>query len=957
MIRSIFWKEFREQRLIAIFLPVFAALIAFVAPFIADNVRIPHEDVTSINQTVLLMFALGCGLVTGAQHWAAEKESGTLVLLDLQPCRRKSIWWAKSAYCLLQWFLQMLAIAIVATIVSALPTVLDNIAYPIILFVVVWSFISMCWSLWASSRTKTPLAAIGWGLAAALVAPWLLALTSQLIFGSGMAFVGRVVLAVSAIALMPVLPLALSYRSITALDRTRLQSGDGLIVSQRFPAFRTGWRLAWVDARSLLIPFAACIVVNTLFLSTDPIMLWLVVASIMGVIAGISATDQEQSQKTMQLWADQRLPIATLWSAKLLNRLFLLIAGMVLALCLKVAILYYYSSQTADRYSDEITLVTLIMSANYSLTLIAFAPLTGFSVGMLLGLVSPKKIIGLLVAVAVSLTILTFWLPMIGSGGLKITQWIGLPIVFGLLARWLLWPWSTGHLKPRFILIALLAPLLFTGCYWFTVEKMRVFSVTYVPEPFNTKAFLSETQTTRASQAADKLTEIAKEMEQMRPNFIYMLNTSEPSLTIHHRPPDIIDYKEYDREYDEALKSGWAVTSPQFRSTIDRFYKGNWPAALESIADVEVIPFEDLSQAEGYTELLKNHNKRASLGFAIQLLLMDGLKQESEGHFDESIHRFRQALLLTRQMGHRAGRFSLERNVLIGIHTWLSGRTQKSDLPQLKKMLTLLSEHDIKRPTSEEQAKCNYLSTLHDTVDSSQFWDNYLRISPVNALPNAPGVLIAREIWLTAIDTKDEVARRKAIYDVFMAGVLKASQADYPTLYQFDATEVFKTNQAYNQRRWTRDLYVMDWITPLQENPTPQSNMEDWIQISRLMASDVVLQMTVRTVRQYPRNAFQLETLIEMLKISIALRGHRIEHGEYPKTLSELEPAWFAKLPDNPLTLKPFEYEMKEDRVFLHAPDPFITGLRARLVFDSFEFPNMNQQKPLILSLPLFEVK
>ncbi|MCY2934338.1 MAG: hypothetical protein NT172_09285, partial [Planctomycetota bacterium] len=82
MIHSIFWKEFREQRLIAGFLPIFAALIVLVSPLLAQSLTLSANDLTAIHQTVLIMFALGCGLVTGAQHWAAEKEAGTLVLLD-----------------------------------------------------------------------------------------------------------------------------------------------------------------------------------------------------------------------------------------------------------------------------------------------------------------------------------------------------------------------------------------------------------------------------------------------------------------------------------------------------------------------------------------------------------------------------------------------------------------------------------------------------------------------------------------------------------------------------------------------------------------------------------------------------------------------------------------------------------------------------------------------------------
>ena len=42
--------------------------------------------------------------------------------------------------------------------------------------------------------------------------------------------------------------------------------------------------------------------------------------------------------------------------------------------------------------------------------------------------------------------------------------------------------------------------------------------------------------------------------------------------------------------------------------------------------------------------------------------------------------------------------------------------------------------------------------------------------------------------------------------------------------------------------------------------------------------------------------------------IVLALEGWRLEHGTLPKTLAELSPSWFAQVPVDPLTGKPFQY-------------------------------------------------
>jgi hypothetical protein len=93
-----------------------------------------------------------------------------------------------------------------------------------------------------------------------------------------------------------------------------------------------------------------------------------------------------------------------------------------------------------------------------------------------------------------------------------------------------------------------------------------------------------------------------------------------------------------------------------------------------------------------------------------------------------------------------------------------------------------------------------------------------------------------------------------------------------------------------------------------------------------------------------------------MVKLAIALRGHRLEDGEYPKTLQELSPSWFAEVPKNPLNLKSFEYELKEGKAILTASDPFLEP-KADQMPEGFDFPKPNQQKPLILVLPAFELK
>ena len=161
--------------------------------------------------------------------------------------------------------------------------------------------------------------------------------------------------------------------------------------------------------------------------------------------------------------------------------------------------------------------------------------------------------------------------------------------------------------------------------------------------------------------------------------------------------------------------------------------------------------------------------------------------------------------------------------------------------------------------------------------------------------------------------------------------------------------------QKYSGADRNRRFYVSDWITPLQNSPTPESNTHDYLITSRFMDEDIQLQLG-SLFRQYRRIEIQQVAVLEMVKLAIALRGHRLEHGEYPKTLKELSPSWFAEVPKNPFTLKSFGYELKEGKAILKADDPFQP--MSDSLPEGFDFPKPNhQQKPFILVLPAFTVK
>jgi len=65
------------------------------------------------------------------------------------------------------------------------------------------------------------------------------------------------------------------------------------------------------------------------------------------------------------------------------------------------------------------------------------------------------------------------------------------------------------------------------------------------------------------------------------------------------------------------------------------------------------------------------------------------------------------------------------------------------------------------------------------------------------------------------------------------------------------------------------------------------------------------------------RNLFNTRSSQAMLKIGLALKIYKCEHGKYPASLQELVPAILPEIPADPLDGKAFGYSVKNDNFTL----------------------------------------
>ena len=99
MILAIVWKEWREQRSIALAIMAFGALALVLTGQFAEPVTGQSIlDAAGPRELMAPALAYLAGIVCGAILFADEKEVGTLEFLDSMPSRRRSLWLGKVVF-------------------------------------------------------------------------------------------------------------------------------------------------------------------------------------------------------------------------------------------------------------------------------------------------------------------------------------------------------------------------------------------------------------------------------------------------------------------------------------------------------------------------------------------------------------------------------------------------------------------------------------------------------------------------------------------------------------------------------------------------------------------------------------------------------------------------------------------------------------------------------------------
>lgn len=969
MIRTLFWKEYREQRLFALLLVAIAGGLVALAPFAAPMLKIPAQDVIAVQQGVMILFAILSGVVSGALHWAAERENGTETFLDMMPVPRAALWRTKTAYAIGQWGLQMAVLGAVALFFGLFDSNdAWQMGFMILVLSAFWLTVSVATSAWAG----TVLGSVGRAVPFAIVLPLAGGMIFEL-FTRILAFrfspnfrsnpwITATLAVLWALTLLAI-PLGISFRKLTAIDRARGSRVDH-IASPGRRAFMTAWSLAMHDVRSLAWPVGVLLAATGLLAGQEPILAWLLFGSLLGAWLGVSVTDAEKHGGAFKLWADQRLPVGVLWSVKSLHRLVLL-TFCCLAALLIVASFSFVQFQTSNRFansSSSVRLAIAIGTVTPPWTLVLIGPLFGLGAGLVFPLITPRKVISLFGAGLAAQALTIFWMPMVGSGGLRLWQWLGVPLGLAATARVLLWPWVSGRLSTRATLAGLFVPVLGISGYWYGVEQARIAIMPKLEPLVDESAFMAPLRSTQAAQAGDRLNEVASEVLSLRDEAIFlprpsgMMGSSDIAPAKLGKP--VLNV--FQTGLYHALSHGLKDAAPEVTEAFDHVLAGEWVAKIDALSadDVEYATLGPIELRNGSYD---GYEKRHMIMFAGEMLLIDAIRREEAGNPEGALERIDQAFRISRLIGRRCPSMfmqiprGLNRAALMTLDHWRDGRTSKGDLEALKQANAIIDRHLARQDSPEDQIKTDYLS--HRTFESiSRNLIRMLRLDDSARKITGVWTDLSVHLWTTAIGIEPEAQRRQRIDDQWFGGLIASARTDHQTLFRFSEANGNPLSRDFFFGR--RYYNFAEWVTPMVSNPTPERNLADWNRFAATLRQDIA-----HANGAFPyhygylsRDIARNRAIFELRNLAATLRAHRILHGDWPKSLAEIDAPGFEPVPNNPMTGAPYVYEVTATGIVLKAPDPFPTAKNPK-PRESFDMSGGGQRYALEFEIPSFVVK
>jgi ABC-type transport system involved in multi-copper enzyme maturation permease subunit len=866
MIATLLWKEYREQRLAAIALAVFAvALLISVQTFGEPSNDAEFPAFASLAVCLAWM----AGLVAGSQTFAGEVENRTLLWLDAQPVLRRQVGRTKIMFATI--FTLTLA-ALLLGLGIATRWIHEKYIVDTALYMLAAGLSGLGCAVLASAFAGSALNAIGLAFVfeALSIALWIaLAQVFELFpqprllqsseFGSAVVCV--------------LLPFLIAQRRFTRLDRQRTprRSARGTLDGHSWRALI--W-LAWRQTRTVCWFIAiAGLMVAILLPVGRTLPIWPAVGLSLGIIAGIGVFAADRPSDAYRFLGDRRLPYGRVWLVK---------SGMRLVLALLPAMLQLIGALiftriklldlSASRAHDVIDQFWSAITPEYLL----LGPLYGFALGQFLGMICRKEIVAFILAIMISTLVLAAWWPSTVVGGVHLWQWIVPPLVllgatWFLMRRWMASRLSEWQIALSTAGVALIAFMLLVAGVAYRVVEPPVRTA-----PFDVAAFEASLPTPEQNQAGRKLTELFR---RVREEIV-----DKPAAAVHSADGSLVP--RWDLRAAEVVASAvWPADDVELNRKLDEFAAGRW---LDELRAATALPLGRIEFSAGQSDV--EDSKRVYAATTLGRVLAARARQlAARGDSEGSLNALFLALDLGRHLQSKASRDVyingcwVERLALSVIEPFAESAMTKPEL--LASALNRLLLHNRAVPPFTETLKLDYLAALRS--DGRGFRHG----------------IAGDEFHLNqfALGAPWEWSRANGILDTLFAGFLRTAALPYPqAMSRIDAA------RAIPRGGW--DLLGRCWTPP----PGPDADARAaYLQITELVQHSIwqnghvyEWQVFVQEIaNRTSRNAAVLQ---------LALAQNELRHGKPAAELAELVPEFLSELPNDPFTDKPFRYRVSK---------------------------------------------
>lgn len=843
MIRAFLWKEWREQRTVAIAVLLFGALAMVLAAQFAE----PGGTTIGPREAMPAAIAYLAGAVCGAILLADEKEVGTIEFLDSLPTRRRNLWFGKVVFGLV---LVLVESAIVGGLSIALGMTDARLPLPVQFGALVMvGVVALSWGLFGGAMSRSVLGAVFQGSVFLIPATFAAAVPFAIIFANR-AFVRPFpILQGLTYALMVAgIGLASSFLVFTLPDRARniylaatsRRTGEKQRFEPRRKRLMSLRALTWLSARqSLWITIGAfcaglCAGASLLAPEAQPVFAWPMLTMGLGALAGVTILGEEQTKGVAQFWAERRLPLGRLWAVKVMFHFAIAAgAGVMLILPLMVA-----SSTNPFRTS-------LLMYLRPELGRFIWLGLVyGFVVGHLASMAFKKTVVAGMVAVVLSATFVGLLIPSVVCGGASTWQIWGPAVVLLLTGRLLLYPWATNrtlHRGPALRAIGgvALAMMVLAGGLVYRVVELPLVADRPAESGMEGRIMAYDVDMGRrlARSAVSQYRTAAVNSSSLLPK----QNQATPGSAGSGGTQRLI----------RVAQSDWGPESELMVPWLNQVFAGEWPRLLDELPDKELGTFEDPRNLDyASTAILEDASGVRDL---LAALRVRGIQRLHDGDPAEFPRLLRGGLAVARFARHLGGN-EITRASFMGEEFLLRGVMEWANDPQVTPALLRSAMSELERHQRE----------MPRGIEDSILAENLILRSTMERIGNwLPQILSRHRSTAAASSAVGDPAEQEAQFVSF------AWSVPWERARRERAVRLSAHRDRPFDVSWLSTLHYSSAWRPERNSPIPLTEP-------------------------------QSEALGSFARTTIAIRLFRADKGRPPATLDELVPTYLSSVPPDP---------------------------------------------------------